>query len=81
MHAVHFWGQERGLPEGGECPTCDRKREYAKGKVNLSIVHFQDNIVWQLFKKINPKIIIYGFDKSTPFQWRDFPGALLVANW
>ena len=23
IHAVHFWGQERGLPVGQECPTCD----------------------------------------------------------
>ena len=29
MHAVHFLGQESGLPVGREC---DRKREYAKGR-------------------------------------------------
>ena len=23
MRAVHFWGQERGLPVGQECPTYD----------------------------------------------------------
>ena len=23
MRAVHFWGQERSLPIGRECPTCD----------------------------------------------------------
>ena len=30
MHAVHFWGQRRGLPGGRECPTCDWKRKEAR---------------------------------------------------
>ena len=34
MHAVPFWGQERGLPVGRECPTCDQKRKEARGKKN-----------------------------------------------
>ena len=32
MHAVHFWGQERGLPVGRECPTSDGKKSKRKGK-------------------------------------------------
>ena len=33
------WGQERGLPVGRECPTCEQKREYAKGKTPKSELH------------------------------------------
>ena len=32
MGAVHFFGQERGLPAGHECHTCDKERKYVKGK-------------------------------------------------
>ena len=32
MHAVHFWGQERGLSVGRECPTCDEERKEERGE-------------------------------------------------
>ena len=40
MQAVHFWGQERGSPVGRKCPTCDWKREYAKGKKRASALRW-----------------------------------------
>ena len=36
MHAIHFWGQERGLPVGRECPYLWlKKRECKREKISL----------------------------------------------